>query len=784
MPKPNEHASSPPSMEFIIKGANCGGCVKKIENAIEQLPNVSQGHMHLATRTLTVTGSNQFSVIKAMGGLGYQATQMSDPKAALKEQEKQDQQLFRQQMLQGCIATSISLLLMANHYFSSISLTAPPWGILFGVLIGLILIFTGKHFFWRALKNIKHGTTSMDSLIVLGTGAAWIYSMTVLCIPNIFPEVARHLYFEASLMIIGLINIGLAIESRLRRRMTRALDHLLALQPEAAHLLRKNQEIVDVSIDAIFIEDTIIVYSGERMPVDGVILKGQSEVDQSMLTGEPLPVLKKEGDHVQAGTLNTQGTLHVKATHVGQSTVLSHILATVKQAQSSKLPIAALVDQISSYFVPTVIAIASCSFFIWLYFGSITSLPLALIAAVSVLIIACPCSLGLATPMSILVGVSQAAQQGILIRHGRALQTASKITTVIFDKTGTLTVGKPVLKSLDNIKAPPFSEHRLLQLLASAEQEVSHPFAQAIVKHYVSISTEKNSPTKLLPISDQTIYPGKGIKAIVDGLEVHIGRKEWIETETHFAIPSTLSPSTHSSSSIPSPSAPFTSSPSTQPSQSSPSLQNRSTQAPSSTLYAVIEKQYVCQLTFEDQIRPDLEEVIQGFKEQKIKTMMITGDQKAPAEYVAQTLKLDDVVYQALPEKKLDIIQTLQQQGECVAMIGDGINDAPALAQADVSFALQSGTDVAMQTADITLMSNSLKHVLSAIHISRATLRNIKQNLFAAFVYNSMSIPIAAGILYPFIGLLLNPAIASIAMVLSSMTVLMNANRLRWKMTT
>jgi Cu+-exporting ATPase len=597
----------------------------------------------------------------------------------------------------------------------------------------------GRPFFVGAWKALRHHNANMDTLIALGTGTAWLYSMVVVLAPGLVPEAARHVYFEASAMIIGLISLGLALEVRARGKTSAAVKRLLDLRAKTARVLRDGGE-QDIPVEQVVAGDRVRVRPGEKIAVDGEVEEGSSRLDESMLTGEPMPVAKGPGDSVAAGTLNEGGTLIYRATRVGADTALARIIELVKKAQGTKPPIGRLADRVSAVFVPTIMLIAVAAALVWFNVGPQPPFSHMMVAATTVLIIACPCALGLATPMSVMVGVGKAAEYGILIRQGEALQTAADLDTVVLDKTGTITEGRPALTRV--LAAEGETEDDVLTLAASLEAGSEHPLARAIL----DAADERGlSPRS---VSDFQALNGKGVSARLDGATLRLGNRRWLEQEGV-----TLA------------------------------LQDQAaalSEDAATPLFLARDDRVIGVLGVADRIKDDAAEAIRRLRERGLRVIMITGDIQASADAIARQAGVDEVLAEVLPEDKAREVQRLQQDGAKVAMVGDGINDAPALAQADVGFAIGTGTDVAIESAAVTLMSGSLHGVADAMAISRATLGNIKQNLFGAFVYNSLGVPVAAGLLYPFTGWLLSPVIAGAAMSLSSVTVVSNANRLRF----
>ncbi|MDX1488743.1 MAG: copper-translocating P-type ATPase, partial [Acidiferrobacterales bacterium] len=581
---------------------------------------------------------------------------------------------------------------------------------------------------------------NMDTLIALGTGTAWAYSMLVVVFPAVVPSLARHAYFEAAAIIISLINLGSALEMRARGKTSEAIKRLIGLQPKTARVIRNGEER-DVPIEEVGLDETLRVRPGEKIAVDGEIIDGHSSVDESMLTGEPIPVVKRVGDEVVGGTINKTGTFLYKATRIGKDTALARIIEMVRQAQNAKPAIGRLADKISAIFVPVVLMVAVLTFLGWFNLGPEPRVSYMLVATMTVLIIACPCALGLATPISIMVGVGKAAEYGILIRNGEALQQAGKLTTVVLDKTGTVTEGRPAVTAL--LPHADWDEQRLLTVAASLETGSEHPLGEAIVQ------AAKDKSISLAPVSDFKAIAGHGVSGTVDGKHALFGNLKLmndhgIDVEVLPQRAAELSAQAHT------------------------------------PMYLAVDGKAAGIVAVADPIKADSKAAIERLHAVGLKVVMVTGDNRSTADAVARQVGIDEVFAEVLPQDKAEKVALLQQRGEIVGMVGDGINDAPALARADVGYAIGTGTDVAIESADVTLMRGSLHGVADAIAISLATVRNIKQNLFGAFIYNTLGIPVAAGVLFPFTGLLLNPIIAGAAMAMSSVTVVSNANRLRW----
>ena len=729
-----------------ITGATCAACVRTIEQALRHTAGVEQAEMNFADRTAEITGSaSAEALIQAVEDAGYGASE-ARPEDDGSEQEAREQAHYRQLLKHMWLGLGLGVPLMAWGLLGGDMMVRPgetsQWVWLGIGLVTLgILATAGRHFFTGAWKAFTHHNANMDTLIALGTGAAWLYSMVVVLVPGVLPEAARHVYFEASAMIIGLINLGQALEVRARGKTSAAVKRLLDLGAKTARVIHdgpnRQWEEQDIPVEQVQTGDRLRVRPGEKIAVDGQVQEGESRIDESMLTGEPMPVEKTPGDKVSAGTLNEGGTLIYQATAVGRNTALSQIVALVKKAQGSKPPIGRLADQVSAVFVPTIMIIAVVSALAWYNVGPDPRLTHMLISATTVLIIACPCALGLATPMSVMVGVGKAAEHGILIRQGEALQTSSKLDTIVLDKTGTITEGKPAVT--DILCADGEEDATVLRVAASLESGSEHPLAMAILREAQRRELAHHDASQFEALN------GKGVTAQVEGQRYRLGNRRWLESE---GVTITL--------------------------DSKPLTDKGATPlflARDNTLLGII--------GVADRTKNDSRAAIARLRDAGLKVIMITGDIQASANAIAREAGVDEVMAEVLPEDKAEKVKALQQEGRVVAMVGDGINDAPALAQADVGFAIGTGTDVAIESAAITLMGGSLHGVADAMAISSATVRNIKQNLFGAFVYNSLGVPVAAGVLYPFTGSLLSPVIAGAAMSLSSVTVVTNANRLR-----
>lgn len=743
-----EPARVPPAVaaddqiHLAVTGATCASCVASIEKALNSVQGTRSAYMNLADNTASVVGEADPAVlIRAIESAGYGASVIEDPDNADDLRQEEDRKQYRRLLVKMAISLSLGVGLMiwgmglSTMMISEANQTS--WLVL-GLITGLVMATTGGHFFTGAWKAFRHHNANMDTLIALGTGTAWIYSMAITLFPEAVPMQARHVYFEASAMIIGLINLGQALELRAKGKTSQAIRRLLDLRAKTARVIRDGEER-DLPVEQVRKGDHIRVRPGEKLPVDGIIVEGSTRIDESMLTGEPMPVAKTTGDEVAAGTMNSHGAIIYEATRVGSETALAQIIRLVKKAQASKPAIGRLADRVSSVFVPSVMLIAVLAALAWYNLGPDPAVVHMMVAATTVLIIACPCALGLATPMSVMVGVGKAAEHGILIRQGEALQSAGKLDLVILDKTGTITEGHPTVTRAFALND---DQEQLLALAAGIEQHSEHPLAEAVMNH------ARDRSVTALPVDGFEALNGKGVQGDYQGQPLRLGNKRWLESEG-----ADLSPLDKAASEI--------------------------TAEAGTPLFLTLGDQAMGVIGVADAIREDSPAAIQRLHNAGIRVMMVTGDVAATARAIAAKAGIDEFRADVLPEDKAGIVQELRNQGHKVAMVGDGINDAPALAAADVGFAIGTGTDVAIESASITLMRASLHGVADAIEISRATVRNIKQNLFGAFIYNSLGIPVAAGLLYPVWGILMSPMIAGAAMSLSSVTVVTNANRLR-----
>ncbi|HDZ9532597.1 TPA: copper-translocating P-type ATPase CopA [Vibrio cholerae] len=741
--EPTEASSQ--TLSLLIKGMTCASCVASVEKALLSVEGVQSAQVNLAEQSALVRGifANPQPLLNAIQSSGYQAEILDDPAQQQAKQQAQLKALQKEHKQSALLGIALGAPLMLWGVFGGNMMIRNSsdqmvWGGI-GIICFALLLTAGRHFFINAWQALTHGRATMDTLVALGTGAAWFYSMLVVAWPQTFPDAARHVYFEATAMIIGLISLGHYIETKAKSRTNRSLQALLNLQPQQATLVTEQGD-QSIAVADIQLGMSLRIKPGEQVPVDGVVSTGHSYLDESMLTGEPIPVLKEAGAKVSAGTLNQDGSLVITATGIGSETMLARIIQLVRQAQSSKPAMARLADQISSVFVPVVVLIAILSAALWYLYGPDPKASYMLVVATTVLIIACPCALGLATPLSITVGIGKAAEMGILIRDANVLQTASQIDTVVFDKTGTLTLGKPSIQSLHVLQG---DENQLLALAYALEQQSEHPLAKAICDY------AKQRNIRPVDISQFTNQRGRGLLADYQNQTVLVGSLAFMQEQ---GIDLSMAEST---------------------------LEKFAAQAwtPVAVAYRGMLQGV---LAIADPIKPTSAQAVRKLNELGIHTVMLTGDHASVANAIAKELGISQVIAQVLPDQKAQHIQALQQQGRKVAMIGDGINDAPALALADIGIAMGSGSDVAIESAQMTLLNSSPTSVVSAIELSKATLRNMKQNLFGAFIYNTLGIPIAAGVLYPAFGFLLSPVVAGAAMALSSITVVSNANRLRW----
>ena len=735
----NSHSSP---IRLSIGGMSCAGCVASVEKALQQVDGVESASVNFAEHTAEVRGAASAAVlIKAVVDAGYEAAELKTAEDT-ESKEAEEYAQFRQLIRKSLLAAIVGAPLFVSGLMGKMPTLADHQDFWLGIgLITLfVLYYSGSNFYKGAWKSFLNHNANMDTLIALGTGSAWLFSMLITLWPSLVPASAQHVYFEAATIIIALINFGSALEMRARGKTSEAIKRLIGLQPKTARVIRDGKEI-DIPIEQVGLDETLRVRPGEKIPVDGVLIDGHSSIDESMLTGEPIPVTKKVGDEVVGGSLNKTGSFLMQAKKIGSDTMLAQIIDMVRTAQNSKPAIGRLVDRISAIFVPTVLIIAVLTALAWYNVGPEPKVSYMLVATMTVLIIACPCALGLATPISIMVGVGKAAEFGILIRNGDALQQAGKLSTVVLDKTGTVTAGSPQVTGFK--LAGEFSEDELLTMAASLERGSEHPLAEAILE------SAQQRELNIQDAEDFEAVAGHGVRASLDGKHVLFGNQRLMENHA-IDIAMLLSDA---------------------------QLMASQAQTP---MFLAVEGHAAGIIAVSDPIKADSKAAIERLHALGLRVVMLTGDNRATAEAVAKQVGVDTVIAEVLPQDKAAQVVALQEKGEIVVMVGDGINDAPALAQADVGFAIGTGTDVAIESADVTLIRGSLEGVSDAIGISRATVRNIRQNLFGAFIYNSLGIPVAAGVLYPLMGILLNPVVAGAAMAMSSVTVVTNANRLRF----
>ncbi|MBH3421297.1 MULTISPECIES: heavy metal translocating P-type ATPase [Pseudomonas] len=742
------------TLELAIEGMTCASCVGRVEKALKKVAGVLEANVNLATeraRVRYLAGMVAAADLEAaVKQAGYSARRLSsetpgadDPDSDRREREARG---LRWSLLIAALLTlPVFILEMGSHLIPGMHHWVMEnigqqtnWYIQFG-LATLVLFGPGLRFFHKGVPALLRGAPDMNSLVSVGTAAAYGYSVVATFVPKVLPPGTANVYFEAAVVIVTLILLGRTLEARAKGKTSQAIKRLVGLQAKTARVERDGKTL-EVALDEVTTGDIVFVRPGEKVPVDGEVIEGSSYVDESMISGEPVPVSKGVGSEVVGGTINKTGAFSFRVTKIGANTVLAQIIRLVEEAQGSKLPIQALVDKVTMWFVPAVMVAATLTFLAWLVFGPEPALTFALVNAVAVLIIACPCAMGLATPTSIMVGTGRAAELGVLFRKGEALQALRDVTVVAVDKTGTLTKGRPELTDL--ITAEGFEYDEVLALVAAVETRSEHPIAEAIV------AAAEQRDLKVAPVERFDATPGFGVSATVAGRTVAVGADRFM-TQLGLDVSSFL-----------------------------PTAKRLGEQG-KSPLYAAIDGRLAAVIAVADPIKESTPEAIKALHALGLKVAMITGDNAATAAAIAKQLGIDEVAAEVLPDGKVAVLKKFRSEGARVAFVGDGINDAPALAEADVGLAIGTGTDVAIEAADVVLMSGDLRGVPNAIALSQATIRNIKQNLFWAFAYNALLIPVAAGVLYPVNGSLLSPIFAAAAMALSSVFVLGNALRLK-----
>jgi len=738
-------------LDLAIEGMTCASCVARVEKALAKVPGVSSANVNLATERATIHAPagvvSAAALEEAVRKIGYEARAIvatDEPDDISEKRDAEASALARSLAIAAVLTLPVFIVEMGSHVIPAlhhwVMMTLGPWNnYLQFALTTLVLFGPGLRFFQKGIPALLRLAPDMNALVAIGAGAAYLYSAVATFLPGLLPTGTGYVYFEAAAVIVTLVLFGRMLEARAKGRTGAAIRKLVKLRPKTARLLRDGQP-VEVELDAVKVGDILLVRPGDQIPVDGSVTGGSSFVDEAMITGEPVPVEKTVGSAVVGGTINKTGSFSFRAEKVGADTVLAQIIRMVESAQGAKLPIQALVDKVTQWFVPAVMAAALVTFGIWLAFGPDPALSFALVNAVAVLIIACPCAMGLATPTSIMVATGRAAEFGVLFRKGDALQTLRDTSIVAIDKTGTLTEGRPALTDLTTVDTAERDD--VLRLVAAVEGRSEHPIGAALV------AAAKEARLDLPAVTGFEAIPGYGVRAEAGGRAVAVGADRFM-AKLGIAVSALAGEAA------------------------------RLGQEGRSPLYAAIDGKLAAILAVADPVKPSSAAALASLHKLGRRVVMVTGDNRATAEAIAKKLGIDEVLAEVLPDGKVEAVERLKARGAKVAFVGDGINDAPALAAADVGIAIGTGTDVAIESADVVLMSGDVRGVVKAIGLSEATIRNIKENLFWAFAYNAALIPIAAGALYPAYGWLLSPMLAAGAMAMSSVFVVGNALRLK-----
>ena len=731
---------------FPVTGMTCTACASSVETILMHTEGIQEASVNYATSTLSVTWDGRITpqgIDKALQEVGYGLVISTQElgESVREAQEKNYQQLKRQTL--GAAIATLPIVVLGMFFMHW-----EPGRWISLVLCIPVLFYFGRHFFTRAVQLAKHGQANMDTLVALSTSIAFLFSTYSTLFPEFWISKGLHppVYFEAASVILVFVSLGKMLEERAKTNTGTALKKLIGLQPKTLiRLTAMGQE--SIRLEEVALMDRILVKPGEKIPVDGQVLLGQSYLNESMLSGEYLPVAKSPGDAVFAGTINQNGSLEIRAEKIGSSTLLGQIIQRVQEAQGSKAPVQRLVDKVSGIFVPIVVLISIITFGLWMVFGGENALSHGILSAVSVLVIACPCALGLATPTALIVGIGKGAEQQILIRDAESLELGHQVTALVLDKTGTLTLGKPKVSSQwFTTEESALDQATIEALLLALERNSAHPLAEAIVAHLEG----KNLPQ--IPVESFENIPGAGIRGQVAGIRYFVGTKKWMLSQG-----------------IQLPTSPL-------------AIEKEAAEKAQTLIWLCNETQVLAVLGIEDELKQNAKEVVESLRKMNVDVYLLTGDQHAPAKAVADQVGITQFQAECLPADKSNFIKALQQQGKVVAMVGDGVNDAEALAQADVSIAMGMGSDIALDVAKITLVNSDLAKIPQALRLSKLTVHGIRQNLFWAFVYNLIGIPVAAGLLYPAFGILIDPMFASAAMALSSLSVVGNSLRLKTRL--